>query len=143
MRSILACLFLAIPTLAFADGTRYEIPLDGNMANALTPSLAGAPANVERSLRIKSISATHDDIIVVVRVDAIDTTKPKDESLLPDRVQNATTKNMIVKKYCSPFGNGDLFFDTLRQRNVTLHYHFEAGSDVTFLSFNVNKSDCD
>ena len=143
MRSILCCIVLALPTLVFADDARYEIPTESIMAKSLTPSLDGVPANVEKSLSIKSISATNDDIVVLVKVGAIDTTRPKNESHLPDSVQNVATKNMIVKKYCSPFGNCDPFFDTLSQRNVTLHYHFVSVNDITFLSFNVSKADCD
>ncbi|HEA0345092.1 TPA: hypothetical protein RU593_003024 [Salmonella enterica] len=140
---ITATILAILPIISFAKDIQYDIPLDSEMAKSLKPSLAGAPANVSRSLRVKHISASDDDITVLVRVGAIDTTKLANESNLPSQVQNVLTKSMIVNKYCSPSGNGDLFFDTLRQRNVTLHYHFEAVSDVTFLSFNISKSDCD
>lgn len=143
MRAITAIILFILPIISFANDIQYDIPLDSEMAKSLKPSLAGAPDNVSRSLRVNYISATDDDITVLVRVGAIDTTKPANESNMPSNDQNLLTKRMIVNKYCSPFGNGDLFFDALKQRNVTLHYHFEAGSDVTFLSFNVSKSDCD
>lgn len=143
MRKILTFILLTMPTLSLADNVNSDIPLDSDMAKAIKPSLAGSPDYVSRSLIIKHISATEKNINILVRVGAIDTTKPHDASNLPTNHQNKLTKSIIVNKYCSPFGSGDMFFDTFRQRNVTLHYNFESGSDVTFLSFNVSKTDCD
>lgn len=138
-----ASILAILPIISFANDIQHDIPLDSEMAKSLKPSLAGATDNVSRSLRVKYISASDDDITVLVRVGAIDTTKLANESNLPSQDQNVLTKSMMVNKYCSSFGNGDPFFNALKQRNVTLHYHFEAVSDVTFLSFNVSKSDCD
>lgn len=140
---VLAPFLLACPLTVLAGEIFYDIPSDGEMADALKPYIFNAPNNVNKSLRMKHIKATDKDIYILVRVGAIDTTKPKNETFLPDKKSVLLTKQNIVNSYCAPFGGGNLFFDTLKQRNATLHYAFEAGSDVTFLSFSVGRSDCD
>lgn len=143
IRIIISTTLLTLPFFSYATDEQHVIPLESNMATSLKPELIGAPDYVTRSLRLTYITATQNEITVNVRVGAINTNKHKNESNVPSSEQNQLTKRNIVNKYCSPFGDGDIFFDMLRQRNVTIHYYFEAGSDVTFLSFSVNKDDCE
>ncbi|HFT4300087.1 TPA: hypothetical protein ACHV7O_003614 [Klebsiella quasipneumoniae] len=143
MYTFTATMLSTLPILSYAVDEQHVIPLESNMAASLKPELIGAPDYVTRSLRINYITATEKEITVLVRVGAINTNKPNHESYAPSSEQNQLTKRYIINKYCAPFGDGDIFFDMLRQRNVTIHYSFESGSDVTFLSFSVNKNDCE
>lgn len=112
------------------------------MANNLKPIIVGAPEQVNRSVRVTFLEATDKDITIMVKIGAVDTNKPKGESMIPDQGIITHTKRSIVNTYCAPFGDGNLFFDTFRQRKTTLNYHFEAATEVPLFSFTVSEKDC-
>ncbi|VUS88774.1 hypothetical protein [Klebsiella huaxiensis] len=112
------------------------------MAASLKPVLIGATDIVNRSVRVDRLDASDNKIDMTVVVGMIDTTKPLEGDNDLRLISFSRTKESIVASYCAPFGRGDLYFDTLKQRNVQLNYLIVARSEVAISSFSVSNNDC-
>ncbi|WP_171887464.1 hypothetical protein [Serratia marcescens] len=127
---------------ATAGELSYDFPTNDGMAKSLFEEIVGADVLVNRSLRIDHLDVSPSRISVLFKAAAIDTSKPKQESLIPDGTSIKLTKKSVINKYCAPFGFGDLYFDTFYQRGVKLEYSYVGAGDVPIFSFSVSKKDC-
>ncbi|UAN53471.1 hypothetical protein KGP26_10610 [Serratia sp. JSRIV002] len=141
--SFIKIILFTCPFYAMAsDDIPYDFPTDGEMANSLKTNIISAPPTVNNSIRVTRLEVTEEEISVLIKAGVIDTSKPKDESLIPDEKAVALTKASIINKYCAPFGFGDLYFDAYRKRKTKLNYYFYGAGDVPLFSFTVSTKDC-
>lgn len=143
MKSKLIAAMLLLPSFhALSNDTTNNHQDYEEMKKSLLEEIVGADPLVNRSLRIDHLDVSTSNIQVILKAAAIDTSKQKQESLIPDSESIKLTRKSVVNKYCAPFGLGDLYFDAFYQRGVKLVYSYIGAGDVTIFSFTVSKNDC-